>query len=444
MSFYLTYDATTATASGRWSRRKKHSDFLIFAPDLTVFTTLPRPVVFLKHGGARMNPGDIGIASTSTTDLITDTMGAYLVIYDCPPGGFYNAGAQDPDCEFWPESVESDIEALAWFISRHDDSALWGAGSISQNPDLRMHWGSSSGGWDVLHCQLSQDGAVPYGSGPLQRGEDRFAINASHLCNVVFVNQPQVMLSTFTAVRAATATYPTPHTFTYTVNGAHAIGSGTLAVTGDTEPIYTGSRLIIGSSKYVATADYAGGPGSISVYPLIDATLSGGEAISVDFSTSGTDVSKYHPYAWCGSYLFRNGIGWTWDTFPSAIKEQSDVTSQVTSSNPRVTDVAWVIIGATANEIITSALTGERSFLNHVTPGTQEPAFNELHSEHQGFWLAYCLDLAGNTTDVHLYQGNTVSNPTLHNAAWNKGRNAGFSPSVLQAVLESKGWLLTP
>ena len=442
---YATYDSTTATASGRWSRRHKFSNYLVWSPDPALYTGA-RPVIYFKHGGARMQPNDLGLGSSTIATMCTDELGAFVVSYDCNPGGFYVAGGQEPDAEFFPESIESDIAALSWFNSRPTDTALWGAtGSISTNWLLRAHWGSSSGGYDVAHAQLTPDGDVDYGEvATLRRGEAAYAVGASHRCGCVIVNQAQLMLSSFTAQRGGVA-----HGYdVYTVSGAHSVGASTLAVATGTGAIYKGNALVIGSKKYVATADRATpgtGGNAIPIYPTIEEDLTGGETVTVELGTDGSDLSKYWPYAWCGGYLYRIGTGYTWDTFPMARKQQADATRLARSDNPRALEATWVLIGGSGNELITSSVNAgdPKSFLNHMTSGVQDPAYSDLHSEHQSFAMAHLLDAAGNTTKVHLYQGNTTSNPGPYSGsggpAWNKGTNALFSEELTATTIEVVG-----
>ncbi len=463
MPDYTTLDRTTAAYSGRWGKRGKFQRVRIWPPtnpvgggNVSGYLAPPWRVVFFKHGGGKMNPDDLDLGSNSTALYLANTLGCAVISYDTTPGGFYEPGAVEPEAKYWPETHEEDAAFIAWIRSRATDTALFGAGgSISTLPGKSLHWGLSSGGWDVVKTQLARDGEFEYASGAIQRGEARFARKFDHRCNFVLVNQHQSILSSFCKSKVA-ATDPVD---SYTVNGAHSIGATSVSITGGTGAWVKGNRLTItgDSQQYAVRTDKASGAGSLDIFPALRVTLSGGETIE----RVETGMDKYGDHAWCGGYFFRSGdYIWQADTvsgasgaeFPWETKRQADADLQITSDNPRVKEVAWMFIGAsvgagTDDPLFTSALTGETSFRQILpapyglaTEGTIHPGFINLHEEAQAFAMGYALDAAGNTSNVAVYQGNSTSNTTVAATNWNKGRNADFSSAVLGAFLTSRGF----
>lgn len=459
MPDYATLNRATASYSGRWGKRGKFQTFRMWLPtnaagggNVSGYSAPPWRVVAFKHGGAKMNPQALDLDTNSSALYFANTLGCVVVSYDTTPGGFYEPTAQEPDSKHWPETHEEDAAFIAWLRSNWNNTALFGAGgSISVLSSKWLHWGLSSGGWDVIKTQLARDGEFDYASGAVQRGDARFLAKYGHTCDFVWVNQTQAILSTFVKSKLAS---PAPSS--YTVNGAHSIGATTLAITGGTGAWVKGNRLSItgDSLQYAVSADKASGAGNLSIFPALRVALSGGEAIAQEL----TNVEKYGDYAWCGGYFFRQGQGIIWQSdtvsgatgleFPWDIKRQADADVQCTADNPRVKEVAWLFLGATGGgELLTTALTGELSFRN-ILPGTYglaadgtiHPAFSSLHSEAQAFALAYVLDQLGNTSNVEVYAGNATTNVNVGETNWNKGRASAFNTTVLGTFLSSRNF----
>ena len=424
-------------------------------------------VTFFAQGGAGINQRAQDLNTNSTALKLINGHSSVIVSYDTVPLGFYLDAASDPRAKLIPDTFGDDA-ALIMHIRAHAwDSDYFGAGNgVSVLPELSLHWGSSEGGTSAARTQLHRDGDFEYEPDPVYgQAEHRFARRHTHCCKFVLVNQLQVcrasmVMSKFSAaVQARADDVLEPPLSTYTANGAHAAGVSTLNVTGDTVALIRGNRLLIGSYSYAVDADYAGGAGAVSIVPSLRVALSGGETVDID----ETALEKYGTtnQAW-GQYDYLVGDGYIWQddlelddpdaVYSWELKRQNDVDLMVTSDNPRVTETVWILIGSSANEEITSELTGEQSFKAHayapvgtLADGATSALDNNLHGEKHAFILAEALYLAGNTEHVYLYVGNTTSNPNSTLAenggrAWNKGQNADFSATVLSTILTAEGF----
>lgn len=243
----------------------------------------------------------------------------------------------------------------------------------------------------------------------------------------------------------------------YTGNGAFSTGVSSINVTGGIGRWFKGNRFTIAgdSQVYCVTADSASPATSLSIYPTLKVSASGGQALT----RVTTAMDKYARQGWCGNYFFPSDSGFVWQddivlagskaVFPWGVKRRADIDRLINAYNPRVKQLNIVLIGATANTLIksTTSLADEFSFLNHapvpygtLAEGSIDAAHNELHGEWQSFLVAYLLDLMGNTSNVALYAGNSTSNTTVGATNWNKGRNADFSTAVDKAFLQARGF----
>lgn len=463
MPDFTTLTAATATYSGRWKRGGRFCNFRVWTPDnpagggnVSGYDAPPwQNVVVFKHGGAKMNPNDLDLNTNSTALMLINELSAVIVSYDTTPSGFYESTALEPDALYWPETHQEDAEFISWLGANATNTTIFGTGKSIQsaNRNTWMHYGSSSGAWDVLKTQCAREGDFPLPTGALQRGEARFAANTSYYCNVVLVSQPQTMLATFVKSKHAS-----PAPASYTVNGAHSAGVSTITIAGGTGRFLKGNRIQFNGTGqvYAIDADSAASPTSVAIYPTLQTGVSNGA--TVDLVTTG--LEKYADQGWCGGYFFPSNSGYVWNddatlttpaVYPWENKRQADVDKMLTSDNPRVREVSWVFVGASGNELIksTAGTSNEFAFLKHVpgpygtlADGAIDSAHNDLHGEWQSFYIAWLLDQLGNTTNVALYAGNTTSNPNVEvNATnWNKGQNADFSASVLKTFLQARGW----
>lgn len=464
MPDFTTLTAETATVDrARWSRSKRHARLSIWTPDNPVgggnvsgYTAPPWPVCFHIHGGSRNNPNAVDPGTDANVLMLVNELSCAVVSIDYPPGGFYEAAAQEPDAEFWPESILSTHEAVQWAREHAADATLLGSASrsLTTDPQRSIMVGGSSGGWDVLQLQYSRDGDLPYSGGPERRGDARFGGRYGSRCNFVHVAQPQALASTFCKSKHAS---PAPSS--YTVSGAHSGGATSITVTGGTGRFLRANRIKFNGTgqEYAVTTDSASPATTLAIYPSLQSGLSGGE--TVDLQT--TNFEKYGDYSWMGGYFFRRGDGRVWQRdvtsaagdveFDWHLKRQADVDVLLTADNPRVKEVAIVLTGNSADNLIRShtSTANEFSFRKHAPVphgtlafGAVAPAFINLHQEVSSYLVAFALDVAGNTADVALYAGNATSNPDSEVGSnnWNKGQNADFSAAVLKAFLQARNF----
>lgn len=480
MGDFTTLTRATATSTGTWSFDGMICSYQIWTPDNPVAGSPVSgyvapgstgwPVAFFRMGGANMNPADLDLGTNTSYLTLANTFSCVIVAYDVTPGGFYLPGVVDPRAKFFPESFAEDAAAIIHFRNHAEDADYFGIGSITTEADRSLHGGLSSGGWRVLKTQLSRDGDFDYIATALQRGEHRFARRHSHVCNFVYVNQPQVLMSTFTMskfVAAVQARADIDDTLSdYTVNGALTAGVSSAVVANDTVAAIKGQRITFGAAttQYALTADYAGGAGTMSFQPALAANVSDGAAVNfveTALEKYSSDTGRSENGSWCSGYYFSSASGYIWQdsidvadpdaVFPWEIKRQGDVDNMISDDNPRVMDANWLFIGSSGNTLITSEQTGEKSFLAHapapwgtLADGTIDPSHNSLHGEFQSFLAAYALDACGNTENVAVYAGNTTSNPNsevtggANETNWNKGQNADFDSSVLTSWLQAR------
>jgi hypothetical protein len=223
-------------------------------------------------------------------------------------------------------------------------------------------------------------------------------------------------------------------------------GVGAIALLG-TLPVTVPPGTAISYRQEVAlTQDHAAGAGTVTISPSISLTIPDNTAIVLEHPVG----EAYGVWSWAQQYLFSKVSGYVWRSddasgngFPIDVKRQADVDYMLDLTNQRVYDINAMFIGPAADHLVTSALTGERSFLTRHTPGVVDPTYIDLHSERTSFYLAWWLYTQAQNTNTQLYAGNAASNvnPGDVSVPWNKGRNGSFNPTVFRAYLQARGWV---
>jgi hypothetical protein len=446
----LELSRATAIASGEWSRHGEHCSWIAWAkdPDATV-----RSAVFFTHGGAETNWEDLELTNNTTYLMLVNELNCVLISYDVSPGFFrIESGEGTSSKDVFEKQLEhaAAIAYLRSILGLEDNTVLPSGMRITTDPDLSMHAGSSSGAYDALRCQFMPSGSLPNSRDRVIRGEGRFARVHGYECNVVLANITQVSLSQFCEYRVDPLLVGVDGTYeTNTPATVTAAGSGTIAIDGDTAALYRANRIqyTVASTTYTHAikVDFAGGAGTVSVFPVVPVNIPDNTPIVFVHANAET----YGELSWAQQYLFSAASGYVWrsddasgDGFPMDIKVQADVDYMLDLTNPRVYEVSVFFNGADVDSLITSALTGEQSFLNNWTPGVPHYAYIDLHGAHQPFYFAWWLyEVAGNT-DVVVYCGDSTVNVNYGDPSvpWNKGRNGDFSPSVLKTYLQARGW----
>jgi hypothetical protein len=436
----------SAIASGEWNRNGEYCSWIAWAkdPDAT-----ERNAVFYTHGGAETNWEDLELNNPTYLTLVNE-LDVVLISYDVSPGWFRLETGEDANSRDVFDKQLEHAAAIAWFRTHlgytgndYLPSGMW----ITTDPDFSMHAGGSSGGYDALRCQFAPDGSLPYSRSMVVTGDQRFSRSQGHTCNFVFASISQVTLSQFCEYVIDPALDGVDGT--YSTNGSTAIGASTIAIDGDTALLYRANRISVnvGGTDYVfaITANYAGGAGSISVFPTSPVIIPDNTPVVFQHPNG----EPYGALSWAQQYLFSSACGYIWrsddssgDGFPIEIKRQADVDYLFDLTNPRVHEVRVMFNGSSGSDLYTSALSGEKSFLLNWTPGEPNAVHIDLHADFQAFYAAYWLyEVAGNTA-TQLYVGNTTSNvnPGDPSVPWNKGRNSDFSAAILKAWLQSYGW----
>ncbi len=439
------------------------------------------PVLYFGPGGAGVAQGNLDLVDNTTVLELINYRSCAVVVYDAVAMGFYEPAAEDPRAKFIPHTYEDDAAAIIHMRHHCADESYFGVGGrISVDPARSIHFGGSEGAESVARTQLHPDGDFDYIDGvTFGQDEHRFARRDSHCCKFMIMSQLQVLRSSMVmskfsaAVQARADDVLEPPLSTYTVNGPHSVGDNTIAVTGDTVAMFAGQRLQFGASsqEYALASDYAGGAGTITVQPALLATLSNGDGVTI--VENGLEKYGARNQVW-GQYDYSSRSGYIWQddietndpdaVYPWELKRQHDVDVMATATNPRINGTVWIFIGGSSNTLITSALTGEQSFLAHsyaptgtLADGEIDPSNNHLHGEHHAFTLAEAIYqacvAAGMTPHVYLACGNTTSNPNATLAAaggraWNLGQNADFTSGAaalptdvsLRDILDDEGF----
>lgn len=236
-------------------------------------------------------------------------------------------------------------------------------------------------------------------------------------------------------------------TYEHQIQDDYAGGSGSIKVQTSISVTIPASTAIGYRQELVVKADHSGS-GSISVYPSLTLAVPDNTPIVLLHAAAG---ETYGAKSWAQQYLFSSSSDYVWRSddasgrgFPMDVKRLADVDYLFDLANPRVHQVNLILTGASANSLVTSDLTGERSFLSaaNFTPGVPAAHFIDLHSEHQAFWIAYWLRMVAFNMNVALYAGNKVTNANSGDVSvpWNLGTNADFSSAVLKAYLQARGW----
>lgn len=324
MPLYAIYDTTTASRVIRWRGRGRYHVAAVWDPP--VGFTGPRGVALRKHGGKRHNPRDLSLGPNTTCQAFTDTLGAYVIAYDCDPGGLWRGDAEEVDLELSDDSLVSDA-LFAMLVRGHCDDP-WLVGStrtIDPDPKRWAGFGESSGAFDMARAQL-----VPLGGfGQLAarasvRGGRRFRFDPDHRVGHLFLYIGQNRLSSFNAYEtndAGATSYVAA-----TSGGSNAAGAALLRLRGDTIDLVGANRLKITAPLAAVTAgsnltgsttlqvgsgfpplrtgtyvqydlgagvvalnvddDYAGGAGLLEVFPALVEDIPAGTALAVRFEVS--------------------------------------------------------------------------------------------------------------------------------------------------------------
>jgi hypothetical protein len=517
--FYATYDLTTASRVVRFRGRGRYSLAAVWDPPPGF--TGARGVGIRKHGGKRHNPRDFSLGANTTAQMFTDVFGAYVMAYDCDPGGLWRGDAEEVDCEFMDESAASDALFPMFLGAHYADPYL--VGSTRTVDPARNRWcafGESSGAHDVARSQF-----VPLGGfGDLAaaesvRGGRQFRYHPDHRCGHAYLFIPQNRISSFNAYTTdpalgAVGSMRATTWVAKTTGGSNAAGANVLRLVGDTVQNLRCNRLRIvasagatstgsnlaganvlqvtggfpalrvgtflrynlgaGDVEHNVTAAYAGGAGSLSIFPVLAADVPPGTALQIRFdeavtasaaapgsSVTPVDVSVWPPLAitvpdgspvellhyfledygqngWDSGYRCSGNTGWTCATYPFEDKREADVDFLIDSGpNPRVAELN-VMIGGSGGITLqrVDSLTDPRSWaVRHAGAPANLPERIDLHDECDAALLAHRLYLSG--ARVAAYLGTRETNPqgTDGSIPWLAGRNAQFSSSILAAFL---------
>jgi hypothetical protein len=579
---YATYDTTTASRLIRWRGRGRYFVAAVFDPP--VGFTGARPVALRKHGGKRHNPRDLNAGGNPTLQELTDVLGAFVILYDVDPGGFWRGDGEEVDLELADESLASD--ALFVMLVRAHCADSWLVGTtrtIDPRVSAFLLLGESSGAYDSIRCQL-----VPLGGfddlaqSAGIRGGGPYRFDPDHRVGFLFLFIGQNWLHDFNAYEtrkllASTATGSSsgastlavssgtppmragcaigydlsngdgvldPRAVTYyllasdyaggagnvaitttladnvpngtplwfgpaettytaaTSGGSNAAGASVLRLVGDAVELKRANRLRVrassgatstGSSSgsntlavssgfpalrtgtYVyydlgggpvehnVVADYAGGAGALSIFPVLPADVPNGTALSVRFDCAvetttaapatfatavdvpvwpplavavpnGSEVDLLHfnyedygPKGWAAGYCTSGNSGYVQATTPLDVLLEADADSMLLAGpNPRAAELNVMIGGPSGNTLWRiDSLTDPRSYrVRHAGRPAVRPERMDLHDPGDMAELAYQLAHAG--ARVEAYLGTREENPGGTDAAqpWLKGRNA--------------------
>lgn len=250
MADFVTLTRATATYVGEWSRDGEHCSFAVWCKDGATNPT-ERTCTFYTHGGAETNWEDIELGTNGVYLMLVNELDSIVVSYDVSPGWFQLEGGEgSASRDVFTKQLEhaAAISYIRTLLSNPDNGLLGGAW-MSADPDDALHAGTSSGGYDVLRCQLMPDGSLPYSRDRVVTGDARFARAASHLCNNVLANIAQGPLSQFHeyVVETSGAT-------TYLVNGLVSTGEVSIPIDGDTVELHRGNRVVVDTAtSYVSS-----------------------------------------------------------------------------------------------------------------------------------------------------------------------------------------------
>lgn len=335
---YPNYDETTASRIVRWHPSKLYAELAIFDPPAS-FAGTPRPVYVFRPGGARQARRDFrigaaaievspGVYEHTLPGMLTEELGAYVVIVSTPPGGIDFAAAEEPGQEYAPECFLSLSMAKAFLRANVANPAV--VGSVHTMSPERRHWlagGTSAGFWEQLGSEMIPAGDLAeLVDAAAARGGGRFRYSHDHTCGHLLGAIGQNRLSAFCeyVINPALAGVPGAYvangsnpagavvlgvtgeaatlkranrlqvttSSSYTVNGAQSTGTTALAVQGSAAPMPAGCRVrltadVSGSPtvyEFVVGADFAGGTGTIDARawssPTVG-TIANGAALEV-------------------------------------------------------------------------------------------------------------------------------------------------------------------
>lgn len=304
---YADYTEATASRIVRWHVDRLYAELAVWDPPAS-FAGTPRPVYLFCSGGARQARRDFRIGSAETSPgsgihtvpgMMTNELGAYVVVMSTPPGGLDFVAAEEPGQEYAPDCHGS--AALAAMFLRANVANPAVVGSVCTMSPLRRNWtlgGTSAGVWMQLGAQLCPPGTFSELAAAEALRGGGFRYDPDHTAGHALLSIGQNRLDTFNeyvvsdlgpssyvaGVKAAgqTSIDVSGDTITlrrgnrlslltttgYTCTGS-ASGSTTLAVTGSSAPIPAGCRIRVNVSgtdyEHLVAADYAGGTGSVSI-----------------------------------------------------------------------------------------------------------------------------------------------------------------------------------
>lgn len=352
---YSEYTRATASRIVRYRPDSMFTDAAIWDPPDDPSFPGARPVFLFEQGGARQKRGDLGLGSSESSPgvhtvagMMTNELGAYVIVLGTPPGGIDFEAAELTEMEFAPDCWGTAALGRMFLRANADNPAVCGSTRTMQR--ARRYWcagGESAGVWNQLGCELTPIGDFDaLVDRMVAIGQGRFRYDHDHTCGHFFGYNGQNRLSSF-GEYVVTTTGDTTYvsngtnnagastlgvtgealglkrhnrisvvtTTSYTTTGSQTAGTNALAVTGSSTPIPAGCfvTLIAGGNPYEAIvgADFAGGTGSIDLRQW----NAGSDTI-----TAGTAIQVRQEFAVTADYGGGTGSVGVWPTiqFPIA------------------------------------------------------------------------------------------------------------------------------
>lgn len=262
---YATYDQTTVSRVIRWKVDGRYCLAAIWDPP-TGFSG-PRPTYVYENGGARQRKRALwlGNAETapgvySTPGMLTNDLGAYVVVVSLPPGGIDFEAAEETGQEYGADWRLSAAIAAAFLRGNYANPAVFGT-AYTASP-LRRHWfgaGDSAGACSQLGGQLIPRGELgELVEARAMRGRSKYRIGWDHTFGHFWYFQGQNRLEQFHEL-VVDSNLPDDEVGTYVLSGSVALGGSLLPVSGDSLAINRGNRLrAITATSYVASGDSTG------------------------------------------------------------------------------------------------------------------------------------------------------------------------------------------
>lgn len=270
---YPTYDESTASRIVRWHPSRLHAELAVFDPPAS-FAGTPRPVYVFEKGGARQGRRSFSIGSSETSPgvhsipgMMTEELGAYVVVVSTPPGGLDFEAAEEPGQEYAPECRLSSALAKMFLRANAENPDVVGATHTLSR--LRRHWisaGVSAGVWSQLGSEMIPAGDLAdLADAEAARGNGRYRYDHDHTSGFFFGSIGQNRLSSFCeyVVDPALAGGPS----TYVTAGAHAVDDAALSIAGDTAFLRRANRIVVTTtSGYTANGNQTTGTTGLVVH----------------------------------------------------------------------------------------------------------------------------------------------------------------------------------